>query len=335
MQKKHGLLLINLGTPSDITPTAIKNYLTEFLLDRHVVDLPYFIWYTILKYIVLPKRVPYIINHYRKIWLNGASPLLHFSQLLRDKLSYTLPYVRCELAMTYGEPNMQSALENLKSCDELIILPLFPQYSTTTTLAVFDKLKPLISTYPILAHAQFIRDYASHPSYIHALYLQIKQSFLEHGQPEVLLLSYHGIPERYISKRQDDYIERCELTTKLLVEKCQANGINLPIHMAYQSKFGKGKWVEPNTSDVLQKLANNGKKTIQVMCPGFSADCIETIYEIDEQNRAIFLNAGGENFFYIPALNDSDIHINLLLELINYTETYSVQETSLQHCNLR
>lgn len=323
MEKKHGLLLINLGTPSDTTPAAIKQYLTEFLLDRHVVDLPYFIWYPILKYIVLPKRIPYIINHYREIWIEGASPLLHYSQILKDKLNYYLPNVLCELAMTYGEPNMQSALENLKSCDKITILPLFPQYSTTTTLAAFDKLKQLMSANSILAHAYYIRDYADHPSYINALFLQVKQAFLQHGQPEVLLLSYHGIPERYRDKRQDDYIERCELTTQLLVDKCQANGINLPIHMAYQSKFGKGKWVEPNTSDVLEQLANNNIKNVQVMCPGFSVDCIETIYEIDEQNRAIFLNAGGEKFHYIPALNDSDLQINLIIDLIQHTETYS------------
>lgn len=323
MEKKHGLLLINLGTPSDTTPAAIKQYLTEFLLDRHVVDLPYFIWHPILKYIVLPKRVPYIINHYREIWIEGASPLLHYSQILKDKLNYYLPNVRCELAMTYGEPNMQSALENLKSCDKITILPLFPQYSTTTTLAAFVKLKQLMSANSILAHAYYIRDYADHPSYINALFLQVKQAFLQHGQPEVLLLSYHGIPERYRDKRQDDYIERCELTTQLLVDKCQANGINLPIHMAYQSKFGKGKWVEPNTSDVLEQLANNNIKNVQVMCPGFSVDCIETIYEIDEQNQAIFLNAGGEKFHYIPALNDSDLQINLIIDLIQHTETYS------------
>lgn len=323
MEKKHGLLLINLGTPSDTTPAAIKQYLTEFLLDRHVVDLPYFIWHPILKYIVLPKRVPYIINHYREILIEGASPLLHYSQILKDKLNYYLPNVRCELAMTYGEPNMQSALENLKSCDKITILPLFPQYSTTTTLAAFVKLKQLMSANSILAHAYYIRDYADHPSYINALFLQVKQAFLQHGQPEVLLLSYHGIPERYRDKRQDDYIERCELTTQLLVDKCQANGINLPIHMAYQSKFGKGKWVEPNTSDVLEQLANNNIKNVQVMCPGFSVDCIETIYEIDEQNQAIFLNAGGEKFHYIPALNDSDLQINLIIDLIQHTETYS------------
>lgn len=323
MDKKHGLLLINLGTPSAATPDAIKQYLTEFLLDRHVVDLPNFIWHPILKHIVLPKRVPYIINHYQKIWLEGSSPLLHYSQLLHSKLQSYLPNVRCELAMTYGEPNIKLALEKLKSCEKITVLPLFPQYSTTTTLAVFDKLKQLAPNNPTIANAHYIVDYADHPSYINALYLQVKQSFLDQGKPDALLLSYHGIPERYINKRQDDYIERCELTTQLLIQKCQENGINLPIIMAYQSKFGKGKWVEPNTSDTLKKLAHDDIKNIHVMCPGFSADCIETIYEIDEQNQEIFLSAGGEKFYYIPALNDSDLQIHLILDLIQHTETYN------------
>lgn len=323
MDKKHGLLLINLGTPSATTPDAIKQYLTEFLLDRHVVDLPHFFWYPFLKYIVLPKRVPYIANHYQKIWIENRSPLLHYSQILRDKIQYYLPKVRCELAMTYGEPSMQAALNNLKSCDKITVLPLFPQFSTTTTLAVFDKLKQIAPNNSAIANAYYIRDYADHPSYINALYLQIKQAFLEQGQPEVLLLSYHSIPEHYINKRQDDYVERCELTTQLLIKKCQENGINLPIEMAYQSKFGKGKWVEPSTSNILQKLATEGVKNVQVMCPGFATDCLETIYEIDEENRDIFLSTHGEKFYYIPALNDSELQINLILDLMQHTETYS------------
>ena len=323
MDKKQGLLLVNLGTPSSVTPDAIKHYLTEFLLDRHVVDLPAFFWYPILKYRVLPKRVPYIINHYKKIWIDNSSPLMHYSQQLCDKLQQVLPNINCQLAMTYGEPNLQLALNNLKSCKKITVLPLFPQYSTTTTLAVLDKLKIIKSSQSITNNIHYIRDYADHPSYINALYLQIKQAFEEQGEPEVLVLSYHGIPERYIHKRKDDYIERCQLTTLLLIEKCEANGINIPIEMAYQSKFGKGKWVTPNTSDALEKLAHDGVKYVHVICPGFSVDCIETIYEINEENRELFLQAGGKKFHYIHALNDSNLQIDLIKDLINYTQTYS------------
>ncbi|OCG21653.1 ferrochelatase [Gilliamella sp. App2-1] len=320
VEKKQGLLLVNLGTPSATTPDAIKQYLTEFLLDRHVVDLPKLFWSPILKSLVIPKRVPYIIHHYQKIWINGASPLLHYSRLLCDKLQRHLPNIQCELAMTYGEPDIQSALNNLRSCSKITVLPLFPQYSTTTTLAVLDKLKQIIASDQIIDNICYIRDYADHPSYINALYLQIKQAFQDQGEPEVLVLSYHGIPERYIHKRKEDYIERCEMTTQLLIEKCRANGLNRPIQMAYQSKFGKGKWVTPSTSETLQALAQSGIKNVHVICPGFSVDCIETLYEIDEENRELFFNAGGKTFYYIPALNESDLQINLIIALINHTQ---------------
>ncbi|MCX8656695.1 ferrochelatase [Gilliamella sp. B2894] len=319
MNKTQGLLLVNIGTPNTATPDAIKQYLIEFLLDRHVVDLPAFFWYPILKYRVLPKRVPCIINHYKKIWIDDLSPLMHYSQQLCEKLQQALSNIHCQLAMTYGEPNLQFALNKLQSCNKITVLPLFPQYSTTTTLSVLDKIKTIESSQSIPNNIHYIRDYADHPSYINALYLQIKQAFEEQGKPDVLVLSYHGIPERYIHKRKDDYIERCQITTLLLIEKCKAHGINLPIEMAYQSKFGKGKWVTPNTSDSLEKLAHNGVKYVHVICPGFSVDCIETIYEINEENRELFLHAGGEKFHYIPALNDSNLQINLIKDLINYT----------------
>ena len=319
MNKTQGLLLVNIGTPNTATPDAIKQYLIEFLLDRHVVDLPAFFWYPILKYRVLPKRVPYIINHYKKIWIDDLSPLMHYSQQLCEKLQQALSNIHCQLAMTYGEPNLQFALNKLQSCNKITVLPLFPQYSTTTTLSVLDKIKTIESSQSIPNNIHYIRDYADHPSYINALYLQIKQAFEEQGKPDVLVLSYHGIPERYIHKRKDDYIERCQITTLLLIEKCKAHGINLPIEMAYQSKFGKGKWVTPNTSDSLEKLAHNGVKYVHVICPGFSVDCIETIYEINEENRELFLHAGGEKFHYIPALNDSNLQIKLIKDLINYT----------------
>ena len=314
MKNKQGVLIVNLGTPSAATPEAIRSYLTEFLLDRHVVDLPAFIWYPILKYLVLPKRVPYIINHYQKIWINDESPLLHYSKRLMNQLQQALPDIQCELAMTYGEPSLQSALNNLKSCEKVTLLPLFPQYSTTTTQAVLDKIKQLTRDFAFKIN--YIRDYADDESYIDALYSQVQQAFSTQGQPDVLLLSYHGIPQRYIDKRQDDYVQRCQLTTQLLIKKCQDNGIDLPIKMAYQSKFGKGKWVEPNTSDILENLAKTETEHVHVICPGFSADCIETLYEIDEQNREIFLNAGGKQFYYIPALNDTLLQVELIKNIL-------------------
>ncbi|MDF7670663.1 ferrochelatase [Orbaceae bacterium ESL0721] len=312
---QQGLLLVNLGTPSAITESAIKAYLSEFLHDRHVVDLNPLIWYPILHGIILPKRVPYIIKHYQKISMNGKSPLMLFSESLHEKLRQKLSNVKCELAMTYGTPSIESALTKLKECDKITILPLFPQYSTTTTQAVFDKIQKI--TKQGYGEIKYLYDYADHPSYINGLYLQIKASIEAHGRPDLILLSYHGIPVKYITKRPDAYPKRCGLTTTLLAEKLKANNLDIPLKMSYQSKFGKGEWTTPNTSNLLAEMAKEGIKNVQVICPGFSADCLETLYEIDDENREIFLTAGGKVFHYIPALNDSELHIDLLCDLVN------------------
>lgn len=189
MEKQRGLLLVNLGTPSATTTTAIKRYLSEFLHDRHVVDLNPLFWYPLLHGFILPKRTTRISKHYKKIWIEDSSPLLYYSKLLLDKLQKKLPDVACELAMTYGEPSIVSALEKLQQCKDVTILPLFPQYSTTTTQAMFDKIAKISPASTTIYRVNFIRDYAENPSYINALYLQVIQAFLAQGEPELLLLS--------------------------------------------------------------------------------------------------------------------------------------------------
>ncbi|MDF7666821.1 ferrochelatase [Orbaceae bacterium ESL0727] len=316
---EQGLLLVNLGTPSALTKTAIKDYLAEFLHDRHVVDLNPLIWYPILHGIILPKRVPYIMQHYQKIWINAQSPLAYYSQSLCQKLQTNQPTktpIQCELAMTYGQPAILSALNKLQQCKKITVLPLFPQYSTTTTQAVFDKIKLIVDKQKIGAEINYHYDYADHPSYIDALYIQIEQAFAAQGKPDALVLSYHGIPIKYITKRHDAYPQRCELTTQRLAQKLQHNHPDIPVKMAYQSKFGKGEWTTPNTSHLLTQMAKEGIKHVHVICPGFSADCIETLYEIDDENREIFLAAGGERFSYIPALNDTDLQVKLVWDLL-------------------
>lgn len=314
MTSKQGILLVNLGTPSDVTPKAIKRYLSEFLRDRHVVDLSPLIWLPILHGIVIPKRLKYITHHYQDIWLNDQSPLLYYSQKLAEKIQTLYPDIPCELAMTYGEPDLESALARLKSCEKIHVISLYPQYSTTTTLAVIDKIKQLTdnSTAPIF---NYLHDYADHPRYISALVEQIDQHICI-NQPDSLILSYHGIPESYIKKRQDEYAERCELTSQCVIEKIKQHYPKLEVIIAYQSRFGKAKWIGPNTSDVLVELAKK-ERSVAVICPGFSADCIETLHEIDIENRALFMGAGGESFSYIPALNDSPLHVELFSAIIN------------------
>ncbi|WP_392558225.1 ferrochelatase [Orbus mooreae] len=321
MTKKQGILLVNLGTPSHATPEAIKQYLKEFLLDRQVVDLNPLIWRPILQCFVIPKRLKYIVEHYQSIWLNDQSPLLYYSQQLCQKVQSHYPNVSCELAMTYGEPDLNDALIRLQQCDTVHVISLYPQYSTTTTLAVINKVKQLTKNWPQSPIFNYLHDYADHPKYIAALVNQIDQHICI-NQPDTLILSYHGIPMSYIKKRHDEYAQRCELTTMLVKQKIAQYYPKLDIIMAYQSRFGKAKWTGPNTSDVLCELGKQ-EKSVAVICPGFSADCIETLYEIDVENSELFIGCGGEQFNYIPALNDSQMQVDMLSAIIDELLDYN------------
>lgn len=314
MSIKQGLLIVNLGTPSQATPQAIKEYLAEFLRDRHVVDLNPLIWLPILHGLVIPKRLKYITDHYQQIWLNNQSPLLYYSKQICQKLQKKYPNFQCELAMTYGKPNLTTALNRLKKCNKIHILSLYPQYSTTTSLVVIDKIKALTQNWQNPPQFNYLYDYADLTAYIIALVKQIDNKICI-NQPDTLLISYHGIPIRYINKRHDEYVNRCKLTTELLQQKLQQYYPDLEIMMTYQSRFGKGKWTEPNTSDVLINLAKQ-EKSVAVVCPGFAVDCLETLYEINIENRALFIQHGGQQFNYIPALNDSALQLSLMKKLI-------------------
>lgn len=315
MANKHGILLVNLGTPSDATPDAIKHYLSEFLRDRHVVDLNPLIWLPILHGVVIPKRLKYITKHYQAIWLNKKSPLLYYSEQLYQKIQAMYPNIPCELAMTYGKPSLESAISRLqRECHTIHVISLYPQYSTTTTLAVIDKIKQLTKKRKKI-NFNYLYDYADHPKYISALAEHIDQSICI-NQPDTLVLSYHGIPESYIKKRKDEYAERCQLTTQLVSERLKQYYPKLHIIQAYQSQFGKAKWIGPNTSDILIELAKQ-EKSVAVICPGFAADCIETLHEINIENRALFLGNGGEHFNYIRALNDNKSQLKLFKAIID------------------
>lgn len=322
MLKQQGVLLVNLGTPSQPNPVAIKKYLAEFLRDRHVVDLNPLIWLPILHGIVIPKRINYITAHYQEIWLNDQSPLLYYSQQLCQKLQESRPDVQFELAMNYGEPTLESALQRLKQCSRIDIISMYPQYSTTTTLAVINKIKKITERWQNKSSIHYRHDYADNNTYISALVQQIDHAICT-NQPDVLMLSYHGIPISYIKKRQDEYAIRCELTTQLLKQALTPIYPHLDIIMTYQSRFGKGKWTEPNTSDVLIELAKQ-KKSVTVSCPGFAVDCIETLHEINIENHELFIHNGGQQFDYIPALNDSQLQIDLLLALLDNNSTIDI-----------
>ncbi|MER2474865.1 ferrochelatase [Photorhabdus laumondii] len=313
---KFGVLLVNLGTPDKPTTAAIRRYLAEFLSDKRVIDLSRFIWKPILYGFVLPFRSSRVAKLYQKIWIDEGSPLLVYGRRQQKLLAERLAGIPVELGMNYGSPSLEQAIDNLlkQNVEQLIVLPLYPQYSGSSSAAVFDGVSLVLQKYRTIPGMHFIRSYADHPAYISALKETIEQSFDKHGQPDRLLLSYHGIPQRFVDTG-DIYAEQCKLTTRLLKQ-----AINYPteqVMMAYQSRFGREQWLTPYVDQTMKTLPNQGIKHIQVLCPGFSSDCLETLEEIKQLNKEMFLNAGGEKFEYIPALNDNASHILLLEELVN------------------
>lgn len=312
--KKPGILLVNLGTPDAPTPGAIKRYLLQFLSDRRVVDTNRLLWWPLLRGVILPIRAPRVAKLYQSVWMEEGSPLMVYSRRQQRALAAYLPDVPVVLGMNYGTPSLQSAVDELlaQDIDQLIVLPLYPQYSCSTVAAVWDELARILAKKRAIPSVSFIRDYATDRDYIQALAASAQASFERHGEPEVLLLSYHGIPQRY-AHEGDDYPQRCRDTTRELVSSL---GISPDkVMMTFQSRFGREPWLTPYTDETLKMLGEKGVKHIQVMCPGFSADCLETLEEIAVQNRELFLEAGGQKYEYIPALNDDDAHIKMMANL--------------------
>ncbi|ELY3759641.1 ferrochelatase [Cronobacter universalis] len=313
---KSGVLLVNLGTPQAPTSAAVKRYLKQFLSDRRVVDVPRVIWWPLLRGVILPLRSPRVAKLYKSVWMEEGSPLMVYSRRQEKALSAALGDVPVALGMSYGQPSLDSAVQKLldQHVDHIIVLALYPQYSCSTVAAVWDELARITTRYRKLPSMTLIRDYACEPTYISALAQSVQRSFETHGEPDLLLLSYHGIPQRYANEG-DDYPQRCRDTTRELVS---ALGIAPEkVMMTFQSRFGREPWLTPYTDETMKMLGEKGVKHIQVMCPGFSSDCLETLEEIAEQNREIFIEAGGEKFEYIPALNDDPAHIAMMKELVD------------------
>ncbi|ELY7393046.1 ferrochelatase [Cronobacter universalis] len=313
---KSGVLLVNLGTPQAPTSAAVKRYLKQFLSDRRVVDVPRIIWWPLLRGVILPLRSPRVAKLYKSVWMEEGSPLMVYSRRQEKALSAALGDVPVALGMSYGQPSLDSAVQKLldQHVDHIIVLALYPQYSCSTVAAVWDELARITTRYRKLPSMTLIRDYACEPTYISALAQSVQRSFETHGEPDLLLLSYHGIPQRYANEG-DDYPQRCRDTTRELVS---ALGIAPEkVMMTFQSRFGREPWLTPYTDETMKMLGEKGVKHIQVMCPGFSSDCLETLEEIAEQNREIFIEAGGEKFEYIPALNDDPAHIAMMKELVD------------------
>lgn len=314
-QDKPGVLLVNLGTPDAPTTPAVKRYLKQFLGDKRVVDTPRWLWWPILNGAILPIRSPRVAKLYASVWMDEGSPLMVYSKRQRNALAARLD-MPVELGMSYGNPSLKSALDSLmaQGVTRLIVLPLYPQFSCSTVAAVWDGITEVFAGYRSLPSVQFIRDYAEHPAYIAALKDSVQRSFAQHGKPDLLVMSFHGIPQRFANEG-DDYPLRCRDTADALMAAMGLTSQNAM--MTFQSRFGREPWLMPYTDETMKSLPAKGIKHVQVMSPGFSADCLETLEEISEENGEIFMHAGGTRFEYIPALNDDALHIDMMVELVN------------------
>ncbi len=320
--KKTAVLLVNLGSPSAPTPSAVRRYLKEFLWDPRVVNLPRSIWWIILHFLVLPFRPRKSAKAYKKIWQEKGSPLVFLTEALADKVAVHfeshLKDNRYSIAcvMRYGKPSISKQLAQVKKdqIDELIVIPLYPQYSSTTTASVYDEVINCLSQWRHIPSLQFISDYHQNSLYIDAIASSIEQSWELNGRKEQLLMSFHGLPDQ-LTKWGDPYFYQCKRTADLIAQRLGLSAQQWQI--VFQSRFGKAKWLQPYCIEVLQALPEQNIKHIDVVCPGFAVDCLETLEEIEMANKAIFLEAGGESYHYIAALNDSEKHIKTMVNLIN------------------
>jgi len=317
---KKAVLLVNLGTPDEPTAPAIRRYLKEFLSDPRVIETPRFIWWFVLNLIILRFRPAKLIKPYSGIWQGGESPIRRITNQQVCKLQKRLDngagqHVKVVAAMTYGNPSFQTVLQELQNegYEDILVLPLYPQYSATTTAASWDALSNALKTMRNIPQIHFIKRYYQHPLYIEALATSVRNHWNATGRQAKLFFSFHGIPKSY-SDKGDPYPEECINTAHLV-----AKALNLSDEewqLSYQSRVGAAEWLKPYTDESMKALGKSNLKGLDVICPGFSADCLETIEEIDEENREYFETSGGSDFHYIPALNDQDIHIDLLEALV-------------------
>lgn len=316
---KVGVLLVNLGTPDAPTPGAVRRYLREFLSDRRVVDLPRALWLPILHLVILNIRPRIAAKNYKKVWRENPyeSPLRYFTRRQAQKTEDKLVNIaNVDFAMRYGNPSIANQLSTLKEkgCDRILVLPLYPQYSATTTATVFDAVSDALRLMRWQPAIRMAPAFYADVKYIKALSDGASRHLAELDErPDRIVISFHGLPQRYLDAG-DPYYCHCSKTARLLRESMGWSDDFAP--MAFQSKFGREKWLEPATDETIKHLRNEGVENIAVIMPGFFSDCIETLEEIDIASRALFLNAGGKSFSSIPCINDSDEAIALILSVI-------------------
>ena len=314
---KTGLLLVNLGTPDSTNWFDIRKYLKEFLSDRRVIEVNPILWQIILNLFILNLRPSKTAKAYKEIWMQkeNMSPLRYYTIMQTKKLSEKMgnENLIVDFAMRYGNPSIKSKLQNLQKsgCENIVVLPLYPQYAAATTATVCDEVYKTLMGMRWQPSLQIIPHYESEPLYINSLKNSLEKKISELAwEPDLIVASYHGIPKKYFSKG-DPYHCYCQKTSRLLSEKFK----KIPIKTTFQSRFGPQEWLQPYTDKTLENLPKEGKKNVLVICPGFSSDCVETLEEISIQGRKSFLNNGGKNFDVVPCLNDGEDHINLLKHL--------------------
>ena len=316
---KTGVLLVNLGTPDSTSWWDIRKYLKEFLSDRRVIEVNPILWQIILNLFILTFRPSKTAKAYKEIWMKSQnmSPLRYYTIMQAQKLSEKLNKNNTvvDYAMRYGSPSIKSKINELKDkgCENLIILPLYPQYAAATTATVCDEVYKTLMKMRWQPSLQIIPHYESEPLYIKALVNSIQKKLSKiNWKPDLILASYHGIPKKYFDKG-DPYQCYCQKTSRLLSERYT----DLKIMTTFQSRFGPQEWLQPYTDKTLESLPNEGVKNLLVICPGFSSDCVETLEEISIQGKESFLKAGGLNFDTVPCLNDDPDHIDLFKHLVN------------------
>jgi ferrochelatase len=315
-----GVLLANLGSPAEPSPAALRTYLRQFLADPRVVDAPRLKWWLLRNLIIVPLRAPRSARLYRKIWTPQGSPLLvttyrqaeALEQRLSQRLERAMPVA---VGMRYGEPGIGAGLRMLRDagCGRIVMLPLFPQYSGTTTASSGDAAAREIRTWHQLPDLRMVSGYHDHPTYIRALVNSVREAWSVDGEPERLLVSFHGLPQRY-ADAGDPYPQHCAETARLLASELDAEPDRW--RMSFQSRFGREPWLEPFTDVQLRTWAEEGIRTVDVICPGFAADCLETLEEIAVASRQLFESAGGQHLRYIAALNDRPDHVEALSEIV-------------------
>ena len=318
--ERIGILLVNSGTPASAEPRDVRKFLARFLSDPRVVEIPRALWLPLLYGLILPFRPARSARKYRKIWSAHGSPLLDLSRRLCSELTSTLAQsmlapLSVELGMLYSKPSVAEALGRLREsgAQRILVLPMFPQYCGATTGAVYDQVNEELRRWRWLPELRFVAEYHDDPAYIDALRTSVTQHWEAHGKSRHLLMSFHGIPERSFHQG-DPYFCKCQKTARLLADELMLRDTEWSV--SFQSRFGPSGWLRPYTSAVLTQMPARGIREVTVVCPGFAVDCLETLEEIDIENREIFMHAGGQQYQYVPALNARAEHARFLSELI-------------------